>query len=121
MAQRATVQADLARASAQLGGAFAYLEAAISECWAEAKGSGAISAKGRANLRLACAHATEISAEVCKTAYTLGGGSAVYSTSSLQRRFRDAHVATQHIATAPAVFELAGRILLEQPVDMVML
>jgi len=121
MAQRATVQADLARASAQLGGAFAYLEAAISECWAEANGAGAISAKGRANLRLACAHATEISAEVCKTAYTLGGGSAVYSTSSLQRRFRDAHVATQHIATAPAVFELAGRVLLEQPVDMAML
>ncbi|CAO1654670.1 acyl-CoA dehydrogenase family protein [Parasphingorhabdus sp. NYA22] len=121
MAQRATVQADLARASAQLGGAFAYLEAAISECWAEAKGAGAISAKGRANLRLACAHATEISAEVCKTAYTLGGGGAVYSTSSLQRRFRDAHVATQHIATAPAVFELAGRVLLEQPVDMAML
>ena len=121
MAQRATVQADLARASAQLGGAFAYLEAAISECWAEAKGAGAISAKGRANLRLACAHATEISAEVCKIAYTLGGGGAVYSTSSLQRRFRDAHVATQHIATAPAVFELAGRVLLEQPVDMAML
>ena len=70
---------------------------------------GEISPKGRANLRLACAHATEISADICKTAYTLGGGSAVYSTSSLQRRFRDAHVATQHIATAPAVFELAGR------------
>ena len=62
-----------------------------------------------------------MSADVCKTAYTLGGGAAVYSDNSLQRRFRDAHVATQHIATAPAVFELAGRIILDQPVDMAML
>ncbi|WP_417622982.1 acyl-CoA dehydrogenase family protein [Parasphingorhabdus sp.] len=121
MAQRATVQVDLARATAQLCGAFSYLENAISECWAEAQEGAEISAKGRANLRLACAHATEVSAEICKTAYTLGGGAAVYSNHSLQRRFRDAHVATQHIATAPAVFELAGRILLDQPVDMAML
>jgi alkylation response protein AidB-like acyl-CoA dehydrogenase len=121
MAQRATVQAELARATAHLGGAFGYLENAIRESWGEAQGAGEISAKGRAGLRLACAHATEIAAEVCKTAYTLGGGAAVYSDNSLQRRFRDAHVATQHIATAPAVFELAGRVLLEQPVDMAML
>ena len=121
MAQRATVQAELARATALLGGACGYLENAIGGCWAEAQGVSEISAQGRANLRLACAHATEISAEVCKTAYTLAGGGAVYSSNSLQRRFRDAHVATQHIATAPAVFELAGRILLDQPVDMAML
>lgn len=121
MAQRATVQADLARATALLGGAFGYLENAIAQCWSEAQGSAEISVKGRANLRLACAHATEVSAEICKTAYTLGGGSAVYSGNSLQRRFRDAHVATQHIATAPAVFELAGRILLDQSADLAML
>ena len=121
MAQRATIQAELARATAHLGGAFAYLENAIRESWTEALGDDEISPAGRANLRLACAHATEMSADVCKTAYTLGGGAAVYSDNSLQRRFRDAHVATQHIATAPAVFELAGRIILDQPVDMAML
>lgn len=121
MAQRATVQVDIARASAQLGGAFSFLEKSIDTAWKEAQGDGDISPQARADLRLACAHATEISADVCKTAYTLGGGGAVYSSSSLQRRFRDAHVATQHIATAPAVFELAGRVLLEQQVDMAML
>ncbi|QTD57113.1 acyl-CoA dehydrogenase family protein [Parasphingorhabdus cellanae] len=121
MAQRATVQVDIARATAQLSGAFAFLESAVGKAWQEAKSDGDISTQARADLRLACAHATETSADVCKTAYTLGGGGAVYSSSSLQRRFRDAHVATQHIATAPAVFELAGRVLLEQPVDMAML
>lgn len=121
MAQRATVQADIARATAKFGGAFGFLENAIAKAWEEAQGEGDISPAARADLRLACAHATETSADICKTAFTLGGGGAVYSSSSLQRRFRDAHVATQHIATAPAVFELAGRILLDQPVDMAML
>ncbi len=121
MAQRATIQAEIARATAQLSGAFSFLEDAIGKAWHEAQGNGDISPEARANLRLACAHATETSADICKIAYTLGGGGAVYSSNSLQRRFRDAHVATQHIATAPAVFELAGRILLDQPVDMAML
>ncbi len=121
MAQRATVQVEMAKATALLNGAFHYLENAIADSWSEAKGDGGLTASSRGNLRLACAHATETAAEICKMAYTLGGGAAVYRNNSLQRRFRDAHVATQHIATSPAVFELSGRILLEQPVDMAML
>lgn len=121
MAQRATVQVEVAKATAKLSGAFHYLEGAIAESWSEANGDGELTASSRGNLRLACAHATETAAEICKIAYTLGGGAAVYKNNSLQRRFRDAHVATQHIATAPAVFELSGRILLEQPVDKAML
>lgn len=121
MAQRAVVQVELAKAEAHLGGAFAFLEKAIETAWQEAQEANEISPATRANLRLACAHATEVSADACKVAYTLGGGAAVYASHSLQRRFRDAHVATQHITTAPAVFELAGRVLLGQPVDMAML
>lgn len=121
MAQRATVQAELARAYARLNGAFHYLEDAVGKCWLEAVGANELTAASRGNLRLACAHATETAADVCRIAYTQGGGAAVYKTNALQRRFRDAHVATQHIATAPAVFELSGRILLDQPVDMAML
>ncbi|GAB5486768.1 MAG: acyl-CoA dehydrogenase family protein [Parasphingorhabdus sp.] len=121
MAQRATVQAEMARATAKLNGAFHYLEQAIAESWSEAQSDRDLTEKSRGNLRLACAHATEVSAEICKIAYTLGGGAAVYRSSNLQRRFRDAHVATQHIATAPAVFELSGRIILDQPVDVAML
>lgn len=121
MAQRPTVQVELARAEARLGGAFALLENAVELAWQEANRAEQISARARGQLRLACAHATETAADVCKTAFTLGGGAAVYTSSSLQRRFRDAHVATQHIATAPAVFELAGKVLLDQQVDMAML
>lgn len=119
--QRATVQADIARATAALQGAEALLEKNVEEAWQEALSDEPISVATRGQLRLACANMAEVAAEVCKTAYTLGGGSSVYLTSSLQRRFRDAHVITQHLVVSPATFELAGRVLLDEPVDTAML
>lgn len=119
--QRATMQADIARASAALGGAEAYLAQAVGNAWQEAQSDAPISVETRGTLRLACAHMAEVAADVCKTAYTLAGGTSVYSNNTLQRRFRDAHVATQHLVVSPATFELSGRVLLDEPVDTAML
>lgn len=116
-AQRATVQAEMARAHAAMVAAEAYLEKSVDTAWDAALGDGPIPVAARAELRLACAHVAEIAADVCKTVYTLGGGGAVFLSNSLQRRFRDAHVVTQHLVVAPATFELAGRALLGEPVD----
>ncbi len=49
---------------------------------------------------------------VVDVAYGLGGGSAIYETSPLQRRFRDVHAATQHMLVGPSTWELGGRSLL---------
>jgi alkylation response protein AidB-like acyl-CoA dehydrogenase len=56
-------------------------------------------------------------ADAVDAAYHLGGGSAIYETSSLQRRFRDVHAATQHMVVGPTTWELAGRVLLGLEVD----
>ena len=53
--------------------------------------------------------------------YEAGGGSAIYDTNPLQRRFRDVHVATQHMMVAPAIWELSGRLLLGVPTDTLQL
>jgi alkylation response protein AidB-like acyl-CoA dehydrogenase len=66
----------------------------------------------RARLRLAATHGVRTSADVTRALYDLGGGSSVYLSSPLQRRFRDAHVATAHAMTAPATHELTGRVLM---------
>ena len=66
----------------------------------------------RAGLRLASTHAVEAAAAAVDAAYSLAGGSAIYETSPLQRRFRDVHAATQHMLVGPATWELAGRSLL---------
>jgi alkylation response protein AidB-like acyl-CoA dehydrogenase len=79
--------------------------------------AGAISTEQRLGLRLAATHATAAAAEVVTTMYHAAGGSAIYDSSPLQRRFRDVHVATQHMMVAPSTWELAGRLLLGLPTD----
>ena len=51
----------------------------------------------------------------------LGGGTVLYSSHPLQRRFRDAFAATQHMMIAPPSWELAGRVLMGLPTDASML
>ncbi|MEO1336082.1 MAG: acyl-CoA dehydrogenase family protein, partial [Myxococcota bacterium] len=121
LAERGVVQADFARARARWLAARAFLDQAIDRTWAMAQNDGLLSVDARADLRLACTHATRESAEVATTAYELGGGTSVYASHPLQRHFRDAHVATQHIMVAPASYELAGRVLLGLDADASML
>ena len=60
----------------------------------------------RVGLRLAATHATTTARDVVDVAWNLGGGSSIYASSPLERRFRDVHVATQHMLVAPASLEL---------------
>lgn len=121
LAERSVVQTDLMRAEAKLAAAESFFRESIAECWEGATIRGELTPAERARLRLAATYATETAADVARIAFTIGGGSAVYMTSNLQRRFRDAHVATQHIATASSVYELVGRIVLGLPTDTAML
>jgi len=117
LAERGTVQAGLARADAAQGAARAYLYATVEEAWTTARAGDALGRDVRARLRLAATHAARTGADVARTAYDLAGGDAVFLASPLQRRFRDAHVATQHMMVAPPTWELAGRVRLGLEAD----
>ncbi|MFN4024457.1 MAG: acyl-CoA dehydrogenase family protein [Hyphomonas sp.] len=117
LAERQTMQAEFARCEAAWRAARAYLYAEIDKVWDIAQSDGEIPMATRADLRLACTHMTRTGADICRTLYDLGGGAALFEASDLQRRFRDAHAITQHIVTAPATFELTGRILFGLPTD----
>ena len=58
---------------------------------------------------------------VVDSAYDLAGGSSLYESGPLARRFRDAHAAGQHMLVAPATWELTGRLLLGAPADVTQL
>ncbi len=49
--------------------------------------------------------------------YDLGGGSAIYDDSPLQRRLRDAATVTAHVQVNPATWETTGRVPLGIPTD----
>ncbi|MEO1473537.1 MAG: acyl-CoA dehydrogenase family protein [Pseudomonadota bacterium] len=117
LSERQIIQADVAKMEASLRSARAYLFDEIDRTWDVAQFEGEIPLERRAKLRLACTHMTRTGAEICRMAYDLGGGAALFLENDLQRRFRDAHAATQHIVTAPATYELTGRILLGLPTD----
>jgi alkylation response protein AidB-like acyl-CoA dehydrogenase len=121
LAERATAQASLAQAEAQLRSASAYCAQAVGAAWREACAGDPPGLRARADLRLSATHATRIAADVARSMYDLGGGSAVFLSSPLQRRFRDAHVGTQHAMVSPATFELAGRVLMGLPTDTTLL
>jgi alkylation response protein AidB-like acyl-CoA dehydrogenase len=115
LAERNTVQAEFAKATAALDGARARYFETIQMLWDSVRQTGTTDIRDRARLRLACAQAAQVGADVTRTVYDLGGGAAVFLESPLQRRFRDAHVITHHIMVASQVFELAGRVLLGLP------
>lgn len=117
LADRATAQAETAQAEASLRAARAELYGAIDRAYEAATVRGEVPVPERAGLRLAATHAAAVAAEVAHSAFRLGGGSAIYDRSPLQRRFRDANVATAHMLVAPATWELAGRLLLGLETD----
>lgn len=112
LAEKQNTQTDIAKLEAALRSARAYLLDEVDKIWAIAEATGEAPLAPRADLRLACTHMTRTAADVTRGAYDIGGGAALFLDNELQRRFRDAHAMTQHIATAPATYEQTGRILL---------
>jgi alkylation response protein AidB-like acyl-CoA dehydrogenase len=121
LAERAATQTAVAQATALLAAARAHVHATVEEIWQTATSGAAPTLEQRARLRLAATHAVRDSARVVDLAYECGGATSIYEGSPLQRRFRDVHVATQHVLVAPATYELAGRVLLGLPADAEML
>lgn len=120
LSERANIQAEIARLTAQHRAAKAYLENEVAATWRVAQAEGDIPVERRAALRMACTHMVRGSADLCRSVYDMGGGAALFSSSPLQRRFRDSHAMTQHIVTAPATWELTGRLLFDLPTDAAM-
>ena len=117
LGERPATQAALARAEASVSAARAGLLAAIADGSQLARSGGVISVPARARLRMAATHAAETSAAAVDAVWRLAGGSAIYETGPLERRFRDVHAATQHMLVGPATWELTGRSLLGLELD----
>jgi len=121
LAERAMVQAEVARAEATLRSARAFLFEAVGQAWHVASAGRDLGVRERAIMRLAATSATTGAAAAVDRAYDAGGGTSIYATSRLQRCFRDVHAATQHAMVAPATLELVGRLLLGLETDTAML
>lgn len=117
VAERSATQAGVARAEAGLRAAGALLREEIATAWQVAGEHGEIGTDTRVGLRLAATHTTQAAREAVDAAYELGGGSSLYESGPLARRFRDIHAVTQHMLAGAPTWELSGRLLLGLPTD----
>jgi alkylation response protein AidB-like acyl-CoA dehydrogenase len=121
ISESGSAQSDLARAEAGLRSARAFLHDELARAWAVVIAGDTVDLATRGRIRLACVHAAETAARSIDVAYTLGGGTAVFDSSPLQRCLRDSHVVTQHIMASPRQYETLGKMLFGRTVDSSML
>ena len=55
---------------------------------------------------------------IVDTCYSVGGATAIYDISPLQRRLRDIHTLSQHASVAEGTLTRAGAALIGQPVGL---
>jgi alkylation response protein AidB-like acyl-CoA dehydrogenase len=111
LSEKASTQKDLAKAEAALRSGRAFFYEAIDTAWNGAL-KGEVTTAHRRDLRLATTNAVHAARTTVDLIYELAGGTAVYRTSAIQRRFRDVHVAGQHMMVNQATYEVVGRLLL---------
>lgn len=111
LAEKPATQKDVARAEAAIRSGRAFFYEAIGEAW-EGAVSGEVTTDHRRDLRLAITNAVVSAKTAVDLIHELAGGTSVYRRSPIQRRFRDIHVATQHMMVNQSTFETVGRLLL---------
>jgi alkylation response protein AidB-like acyl-CoA dehydrogenase len=117
LAASPTFQRDLAESDAQLRAARATLDCEVAGLQADALAGRDIGLAQRARVRATATWATAAAVAVVDRCYRSSGGSAVYSSGSAQRRFRDVHALAQHFSVGPDTLTLAGAVLAGREVD----
>ena len=111
-AERLTTQAEVGRAEALYRSGRAFLYDSVAASWAAVQAGREIGVTELAMLRLARTHAVQAAAQAVDLMYTAAGGSSVYTSSLLERCFRDVHTVTQHVSMNPANYQVSGRVFL---------
>jgi len=117
LAQSAVFQDELGRADTTLRAARALLHADAGAAWDKAIRREAFSPLDGARLRATAAQVMRMAIQVVDMAYTAGGGTSIYASSPLQRRLRDIHVQSQHIAVSRDAFGVVGTLLAGEQLD----
>jgi alkylation response protein AidB-like acyl-CoA dehydrogenase len=121
VAEQQVSQMKLAQAEADLRSARLFYYDTLENAWQSALAGDKVTIEQRRDIRLAVTNAVLKSVGVVDEMYNLGGGSAIYQTSRLQRHFRDIHVAKSHIMVAPSTLETIGRLFFGLKTNAVML
>ena len=104
-------QLRVSQAEALVRSARLFLFDTVERLWRPLIATGEVTMEARAHVRLAASHAVTSAVQTVDLLYIGAGASALYTSSPLERAFRDVHAITQHIGVNPRVMETTGRVL----------
>ena len=107
-------QADLGIATATVDSARAYLYDTTARAWETILAGDELPRELRAAMRLACTHAVQASVECVNRVHAAAGASSIYSSSPIDRFFRDAHAVAAHAFVRQTTMADGGQLLLGQ-------
>lgn len=113
---RPLVQAQVAQAEALVQSGRDFMWRTTQEAFSRACAGEDVSPRDRAMLRLAMTTAVQNSAQAVDLMWAVAGGTPIYTSSPIERCFRDIHVATQHAAVSPLSWESIGKGLFDPSV-----
>ncbi|HWL46738.1 MAG TPA: acyl-CoA dehydrogenase family protein [Sphingomonadaceae bacterium] len=112
LADRAYVQADLAKAEAALRSARAFFYEITEQAYAMLVAGDDLDLQTRALLRLASTNAARVGADVAQSVYRLSGTTGIARTHPIARYMHDAIIVPQHAFLSEGTWQNAGRVLL---------
>ncbi|MGH9224105.1 MAG: acyl-CoA dehydrogenase family protein [Acidimicrobiales bacterium] len=111
LAERDVAQAMAARAEAAVASARAFLHMALLDEWEAVQRGEEVTMRQRAQVRLAVVNAASASRQAVDLCLQAAGSTALSRDHPLQRQFRDAHTAGQHVVLALSGYETVGRVM----------
>lgn len=113
-------QSQLAKLTARLRAARAYLHATIDEAQQRADEVDSLTIEDRASIKLATTHVIQECANLTTEAYRAAGATAIFPANPFERRLRDALTASQQVQGRAGNLVTIGRCLLGLDPDTIM-
>jgi alkylation response protein AidB-like acyl-CoA dehydrogenase len=112
---REMAQHHAGKASALLDASRAFLDAAISDAYADAERDGWYSEATKLRCQLAACFGADASAQAVDLVYEVAGTSAIRLEHGFERHHRDVHVLTQHASKSYSRYEDVGKLMFGLP------
>jgi indole-3-acetate monooxygenase len=110
-ADQPAVHSAIARAEAGVRAARSYYYETVSALHSSVAGGSEVSLADKVEMRMACLNAVEQSLDMVDACYRLAGSTSIFRASPIERCWRDAHTAAQHVQVQDARWVTAGRVL----------